>query len=315
MSFTRTFSSLVFASFVCGSLAFAAAPKSSGPNPGFYHFPLGSYDVTTISDGFIRLPATKQLAGLPEKSIGTILKKNFLPDEVETSINTFLVNTGSKLVLIDTGAGKIMGPTGGHLLENLKAAGYQPEQIDAVLITHVHPDHIGGLTVDGKMTFPKATLFVDQKDIDLVTDPQSVQKAPKDLKPFYDYAAANITPYQKAGRLSAFTGGEAIVPGVHSLPTYGHTPGHNGYVIESEGQKLALVGDLLHVGSVQFESPSVGMAFDADKTASGKSRLNTLQEAAKSGEWIGAAHLAFPGVGHVRKEKTGFSFVPANYQH
>jgi glyoxylase-like metal-dependent hydrolase (beta-lactamase superfamily II) len=299
---------------LAGSLALAGAPKSTLANPGYYRFSVGLIQVTTISDGTLQLTPLKQLTGSTEKNIKAHLKSNFLTDVVETSINTYLVNTGEKLVLIDTGAGKMMGPSGGHLLENLSAAGYKPEQIDMIVITHAHPDHIGGLTSEGKISFPNATVFMDKKDVDFFLDPQNLEKAPKEMKPYLEFAVANISPYQKAGKLTAFTQNTEITKGVTSLDSHGHTPGHNSYVVESNGEKLVLIGDLLHVASVQFSEPKVGMVFDADSKLAGKYRGETFKDAAAKATLIGAAHIAFPGVGHVRKEKVGFTFVPTNYQ-
>ena len=139
------------------SAAHAAAPMVKSPAPGFFRIMVGDIEVTPINDGTVDLPVDQLLHQKPELTRAT-LEKNHLKVPLETSDNTYLINTGSKLVLVDTGAGALFGPTVGKFLQNLKAAGYQPEQIDEIYITHLHGDHVGGLVRDGQRTFPNAVV-------------------------------------------------------------------------------------------------------------------------------------------------------------
>lgn len=307
---TVSFASIVFA---FATAAGAAAPAAKAQAPGFYRMALGDFEVTVISDGTADFPMADLLKDMPRKDIDQLLARSFLGNPVETSVNAFLVNTGSKLVLIDTGAGMNFGPTLNRLIPNLKAAGYKPEQVDEIYITHMHGDHVGGLTTDGKMNFPNAIVRADQHDVDFWLSPATLEKAGKDDKGFVEAAQNAFKPYQDAGKLKPFEGDTELVPGVRSHASHGHTPGHTTYIVESKGQRLVLWGDLMHVAAVQFPAPTVTIKFDSDSKAAKAARLKAFAEAAKQKDWIGAAHLPFPGIGHIRAEGRGYAYVPVNY--
>lgn len=290
----------------------ADAPMARTQAPGYYRAMVGDFEVTVLSDGTLQLPATKLLQGDPTR-IGDALRRNFLGEEVETSVNGFLVNTGSKLVLIDTGAGTTSGPGAGALAGNLRAAGYRPEQVDEIYVTHMHGDHVGGLVNAGRRTFPNAILRIDKRDTDFWLSEDVMNRAPADVRDFFKAAMASVNPYRQAGKLKTFDGPTALVPGVRAVSAYGHTPGHTAYVVESKGEQLVLWGDLMHVAAVQFEDPTVTIAFDIDNAAAEKAREAAFADAAKGGYWVGAAHLPFPGIGHLRAGGKGYVFVPANY--
>jgi len=307
---TVSFASIVFA---FATAAGAAAPAAKAQAPGFYRMALGDFEVTVISDGTADFPMADLLKDMPRKDIDQLLARSFLGNPVETSVNAFLVNTGSKLVLIDTGAGMNFGPTLNRLIPNLKAAGYKPEQVDEIYITHMHGDHVGGLTTDGKVNFPNAIVRADQHDVDFWLSPATLEKAGKDEKGFVEAAQKAFKPYQDAGKLKPFEGDTELVPGVRSHASHGHTPGHTTYIVESKGQRLVLWGDLMHVAAVQFPAPTVTIKFDSDSKAAKAARLKAFAEAAKQKDWIGAAHLPFPGIGHIRAEGKGYAYVPVNY--
>ncbi|SFM52210.1 MBL fold metallo-hydrolase [Rugamonas rubra] len=292
--------------------AFAAAPLAKFQAPGFYRVMLGDFEVTALSDGTVELPVNTVLKSSPAK-VDRALAKSFLKSPLETSFNAFLVNTGGKLVLIDTGAAGLFGPTLGKLAANLKAAGYQPEQVDEVYITHLHPDHVGGLAAGDQVAFPNAIVRADQRDADFWLNPAEMDKAPAEVKGFFQGAMKSMAPYVKAGKFQAFSGNTDLVPGVKAYASNGHTPGHTTYVVESRGQKLVLLGDLLHVQAVQFDQPEVAISFDNDSKHAVSERKAAFAAAAKQGYMIGAAHLSFPGLGHVRANGKGYQFVPLNY--
>jgi glyoxylase-like metal-dependent hydrolase (beta-lactamase superfamily II) len=303
--------SLLAFTFALG--AAASAPMAKTSPPGFYRMMLGDFEVTAVSDGTADLPMADLLVGAPRARIDQMLKRSFLGNPVETSINAFLVNTGTKLVLIDTGAGPYFGPTVGKLAASIRAAGYTPEQVDEIYITHMHGDHVGGLATDGKRNFPNATVRADKHDADFWLDPATLEKAPKDSKDFVKAAQASLAPYVQAGKFQPFEGDTELVPGVRAHASHGHTPGHSTYVVESKGKRLVLWGDLMHVAAVQFADPSVVIKFDTDGKAAAVARRKAFAEAAKNGDWVGAAHLPFPGIGHIRAEGKGYVYVPANY--
>ena len=238
---------------------------------------------------------------------------SYLKDPVDASVNAYLINTGSKLVLVDTGAGTLFGPTVGKLLANLRAAGYQPEQVDEVVITHMHGDHVGGLMSGDKLAFPNAVVRADKHDADFWLSKSMMEAAPKEVQEFFQGAMKSLNPYLAAGKLQTFEGDTEVVPGVRAMASHGHTPGHTTYVVESKGQKLVLWGDLMHVAAVQFDEPSVTIQFDIDPKAAAAQRRKAYAEAAKQGYWVGAAHLSFPGLGHLRSEGKRYVWVPANY--
>ncbi len=232
---------------------------------------------------------------------------------LETSVNAYLINTGTRLVLIDTGAAGLFGPTLGKLSAHLKAAGYLPEQVDEVYITHLHPDHVGGLLADGKAAFPNATLRFDQHDADFWLSNDQMAKAPDDAQGFFAGAMSAVKPYQEAGRLKTFSGTTELVPGVRAEPAPGHTPGHTFYVVESRGQKLVIWGDMMHVAAVQFPDPSVVIKFDVDSKAALPQRRKAFADAARQGYYVAIAHVSFPGIGRLRAEGKGYVWVPVNY--
>lgn len=292
--------------------ALAEAPMVKTQAPGFHRVLLGDFEVTAISDGTVKLPVTKLLHGHAHEHAAA-LKKNFLGEEVDTSVNTYLINTGKHLVLVDAGAASLFGPTLGNLAANLKAAGYKPEQVDAVLITHMHPDHVGGLMNGDQRAFPNATVYIDKKDVDFWLSKANMDAAPADSKGFFQGAMASVNPYVAAGKLKAFEGSMDILPGIKAQSAYGHTPGHTVYEVSSQGQKLLLWGDLMHVAAVQFNKPSVTIAFDTDSKAARKQREAAFAEAAKAGYLVGVTHVSFPGLGHLQKNGKGYNWVPLNY--
>ncbi|HEX7865060.1 MAG TPA: MBL fold metallo-hydrolase [Variovorax sp.] len=304
--------SLLMLSF--SSVAQAGAPQVKTQAPGFYRTMLGDFEVTALFDGTIDLEPKKLLTNTTQAQVGKLLDQSFEKDTVPTSVNGYLINTGSKLVLVDTGAGGLFGPTLGNLQANLKAAGYQPEQVDDVLITHMHGDHVGGLVQDGKLVFPNATIHAGQEDADFWLNKVNLEKASAEMKGFFQGAMASLNPYVEAGKFKGMKGGTELAPGIKAVPAHGHTPGHNIYVVESKGQKLVLWGDLMHVAAVQFAQPQITISFDVDSKPAAVERKKAYADAAKGRYLVGSAHLPFPGLGHVRAEGKGYAWVPVDYQ-
>ena len=313
-----TTSARAVAVFAAVAAAFAAAPaQAAAPMakfqaPGFYRTTLGDFEVTVLNDGTLDLPVTKLLKQPPAKT-EQALAKSFQASPLQTSVNGFLINTGSKLVLIDTGAASLFGPTLGQLLGNLKASGYKPEQVDEIYITHMHGDHVGGLAANEQRVFPNAIVRAGKLDADYYLSQANMDKAPAEAKDNFQGPMVSINPYIKAGKFQPIVANSELVPGIKSYATGGHTVGHIIYVVESKGQKLVLLGDLLHVQSVQFDDPGVGIQFDTDSAIATAERKEAFAAAAKGGYLIGSAHLSFPGMGHVRAVGKGYQFVPVSY--
>jgi glyoxylase-like metal-dependent hydrolase (beta-lactamase superfamily II) len=298
---------------VIGSLlpAEAGAPMVKTQAPGYYRVMVGDFEVTALLDGTMMAPIKEFMNDTPAH-VEHALGREFLKDPVELSVNAFLINTGARLVLVDTGDGGGMEGTG-LLQQNLKAAGYEAAQVDEIYITHMHGDHISGLTVKGERAFPNAVVRASRQEADYWLSPEKMAAARDDARESFQHAQEVFAPYVKAGKFSPFDGDVELVPGVRAVATHGHTPGHSCYLIESRGQRMLFVGDLLHVASMQFANPAVTIKFDSDNAAALAQRQRIFREAAANGEWIAAAHLSFPGVGHVRAEGKGYAFVPANY--
>ncbi len=293
--------------------AHAATPMAKTQAPGFYRMMLGDFEVTALSDGSLPLRVDTLLTNTTPAKVKKALDRWYLKEPVDTSVNAYLINTGTKLVLIDAGAGALFGPTLGKLASSLQASGYRPEQVDEIYVTHMHGDHIGGLTAGDKLAFPNAIVRADQHDADYWLSQAKMDAAPADAKDFFKGAMLSINPYAAAGKFKPFDGDTELVPGIKAVAARGHTPGHTVYVVESKGEKLALWGDLMHVAAVQFADPSVTITFDSDSKSAAVQRKRAYADAAKSGYWVAAAHLAFPGIGHVRTEGPGYAWLPANY--
>lgn len=283
--------------------------------PGFYRMALGDFEVTALYDGFIDLDR-KILGGASAEDIQSLLARMFLDGTpgVQTAVNAYLVHTGKNLVLVDTGTAKAFGPALGFIADNIRAAGYNPEQIDTVLLTHLHPDHANGLLrPDGAMLFPNATVHVAKADADFWLSEEVAAKAPAENQPFFAMARAAVAPYAAAGKLKPYQPGDGLVPGVESVAAYGHTPGHSGYLFTSGERSILMWGDVVHSHAVQFARPEVVIEFDADKAQAIATRKKIFADAAAQKLWVAGAHLPFPGIGHVRTEGKGYAWVPVEF--
>ncbi len=297
------------------SLAYAEAPKVQTQVPGYYRIQLGQFEVTALYDGAIELD-TKLLKNTTATDLQRLLSRMFVGNpKMQTAVNAYLINTGSNLVLVDTGAAKLFGPTLGFVLQNMKAAGYEPGQVDTVIITHLHADHMGGLNdAGGQPLFPKAKILVSQADNDFWLSQKVADGAPDAVKPFFKMARDSAAPYLSNGKWTTFTEGSVLVPGIQAVNANGHTPGHTAYAIQSDGQKLLIWGDLVHAHAVQFARPGVSIEFDIDQKQAIATRRSIMKMAAFNKILVAGMHLPFPGIGHVRDEGKGsYSWVPIEF--
>lgn len=303
----------LLAGWAMSGLTLAAAPMAGTPAPGFFRMMLGDFEVTALSDGTESLPVDQLMRHATPEKVNQLLAKSYLASPLETSFNAFLINTGSKLVLIDTGSGTMFGKTLNKLQQNLKASGYQPEQVDEIYLTHMHSDHEGGLSENGVALFPNAVVRANKQESDFWLNPENIAKAGAGQKDDFKNANTALAPYVAASRYKAFVANVELVPGISSQPAPGHTVGHSVYVVQSKGQKLMLVGDLVHFGPVQFEDPAITTAFDSNRQLADQVRASILDDASKAGYLIGAAHLQFPGLGRLRKNGATYQWIPVNY--
>jgi glyoxylase-like metal-dependent hydrolase (beta-lactamase superfamily II) len=294
----------------------AAAPQLRAQAPGWYRIMLGDFEVTALSDGSHTFPVDTVMQGMGPEAIAGALAREELRVPLQGSINAFLVNTGKRLILIDTGAGRLYGPCCGRLLASLRAAGYRPEQVDLVLLTHLHKDHVGGILQDGRPAFPNAVVRAARPDADYWRDPEQQARAPDFLSSFFDSARAALAPYAAAQRFQAFdpASEQELTPGIRARALPGHTPGHTGYLVQSQGKSLLVWGDIVHVAAIQLGHPEVTLKYDSDAADARRARRDLLERAAAGHLLVGAAHIAFPGLGHVRREGGGYAWIPLNYE-
>jgi glyoxylase-like metal-dependent hydrolase (beta-lactamase superfamily II) len=280
---------------------------------GYYRLRVGSVDVTALSDGTLGFEVIEQLTNVKPGEAEKLLDKAYVKSPVDASLNAFLIHLGDRLILVDAGTGELLGPKLFKLPGSLKNAGYSPEQITDILVTHVHPDHTGGLTVGGKKVFPNAIVHMDKRELAYWTDKAAAEKAPEPTKSFFKMVEPTVGPYIASGSVKTFDGETQLFPGLHAIPGYGHTPGQSYYVLESEGQKLIFWGDIIHVPDIQFANPNVTIKFDVDSTAAAARRKKDFADAGKHRTLVAMPHMYFPGVGHVAKDGDHFRWIPLPY--
>jgi glyoxylase-like metal-dependent hydrolase (beta-lactamase superfamily II) len=289
--------------------ALASAPKL-GTQPAYFHrFNLGSAEVTVVSDGPLPLgDPSGTFIGVPKEEVKKMLSDNFLsPDNVVLEQNSPIVNMGDRLVLFDTGMGtsKQFGPTTGRQQKSMAEAGIKPEDIDAVVLSHAHIDHIGGIVdANDKPLFPNAQYYIAQSDFDYWTDEG---KLGSPLKDFVVHARKNLLPVRD--RLVFFKDGQEFLPGVQAMAAPGHTVGHHIFMITSEGKSFAFLGDLTHHQILLLEKPLMEFSYDTDPKQSAQTRLKMLTMLAANKIAVMSYHFPWPGYGHVVKNGDGFRYL------
>ena len=293
----------------------AEAPKVPTQVPGYYRMHLGQFEVTALYDGAIELE-TKLLHNTSEAELQRLLSRMFVASpNMQTAVNAYLINTGSHLVLVDAGAAKLFGPSLGYVVQNMRAAGYEPAQVDTVIITHLHADHMGGLNNGtGQPLFAKARILVSRADSEFWLSQKIADAAPKEMQAFFKMARDVAAPYVASGQWKTFDQGAELVPGIRAVDAHGHTPGHTAYAVESEGKKLLIWGDLVHAHAVQFARPGVSIEFDVDQKQAIATRRAIMKTMAESKSLVAGMHLPFPGIGHVRADGKGvYAWVPVEF--
>lgn len=281
---------------------------------GYYTFKLGTYEITVISDGTVPQDLHVLLKGAPQQAVDGLLNQMHLRNPVEASINVFLIKTGKKLILVDTGAGDFFGKGfGGKFSERLNKLGVKPEDISDILITHIHTDHTGGLVHAGKAVFPNANIYVGKADIDFFLDAKNQNGVNGYDKAYFQQAQTAMQPYVALGHVKPLSGAQKILGDFNAYPTPGHTPGHYYYQLESQGQSITFIGDSVHVEAVQFPHPDITITYDVDQPAAAKQRQAQFEQLAKNNAMIAAPHLPYPGIGYINAQQTGFAFIRAEF--
>ncbi len=291
----------------------AAAQQVTSQGADVYRLRIGAVPVVALSDGSVPQDLHQLLQHTTPAQIDALLRRNFQANPVEASINAYLVQLPGRLVLIDTGSGELFGPgAGGGLIASLKRAGFEPGQITDILITHVHSDHAGGLVKDGRRVFENATIHVEKPDLDFFLDATAPKRTGYDQQ-YFDVAAKTLKPYIDAGRVKPISADGDVVPGISATLHPGHTPGSAFYTLRDGGETLVFVGDIVHSAAAQFPNTAVTIAYDEDAPAAARVRTEAFDTFARDRTLIAVPHMAFPGIGHVRRDTTGFAWVPVNY--
>jgi glyoxylase-like metal-dependent hydrolase (beta-lactamase superfamily II) len=289
------------------SAAQAKAPPLNTAAPAFYRFKLGSIEATIVSDGPLAIgPAARTFRGPTEQELGKMMSDQFLPaDNVVLDQNVLVINTGDKLALFETGMSSVKrNDAMGRLVTSLKQSGIDPADIDAVIPTHAHIDHVGGImAADGSRNFPNAQIHISQADLEYWTDDKrmgtpaegSMLAAKKNLLPNRD-------------RIVFYKDGQEVIPGVQAMHTPGHTVGHTSFVVTSGGQSLFVVGDLMH-HVILVEKPRMEVAFDTDPKQGIETRVKVMDMLARDRMRALVYHMPWPGLGHFAKQGDGFHYV------
>lgn len=286
---------------------------------GYYHHTLDNVQITALLDGTNFMSPTL-FKDIPPNQVNDILKKYHADQAkgIQTSVNAFLVKQGSSLTLVDSGTADCFGAHLGSVLKNLRAAGYQPEQVNTILLTHLHPDHSCGVSKNGLANFPNATIYTSENEADYWLNPQQLKAITQDKKANYSATVAKITsalaPYQKLNQFKTFKLGDKI-NNFEMIQTHGHTPGHFSYKLNTSAGDVVFIGDIVHSHTVQFDRPETAIEYDIDPKTAVQTRLKQFADYAKNGQTIAAPHLPFPGIGHIySKDNVSYQWMPIHFK-
>lgn len=305
--------SAVALSSTAGWAQSVARPVPPRQAPAHYRFMSGGFQITALSDGHIDLTHALFPAATAELARDLARAAFLAPGPLPTSVNAFVVETEGRMILIDAGTGPSRGASVGRLPSEMRAAGINPEGVSAVLLSHLHTDHCGGLlNSGGERVFPNAEVLVAEPELRFWTDTGLPSRAPEAMQAMIRIANAVVQAYR--GQLTPFVAGTMVVPGVRSIPLFGHTPGHTGFVIGTGEASLFIWGDIVHVAAYQFANPDWGLSLDVDQAASAATRVRTFAQVASDRLRVAGMHLPFPGVGHVARDGAAYRYVPRPWQ-
>ena len=297
-----------FALSISNSVFASALPDAQAS----YSMNVGKFKVVALYDGYLPADMVKILEGGDGARISTLLERAGLDKDARMSVNVYLVDTGDQQILIDTGGGELTGSTAGRLQESLKAAGYSADQIDVVLMTHLHADHIGGLLNGQQRAFKNAVVEVNDQELNYWMSDPSVAQGKEDKPEAFSAVKRYLKPYQEAGRVRTFKWGDQLFAGIEAIDLRGHTPGHTGFKVSEGGDQLLFWGDVIHVQPVQFPEPQVTVIYDSTPSQAISTRKAALEDASTAAHpyWVADAHIDFPGIGKVQKKGEDYFWQP-----
>ena len=294
-------------------LALAQAAAPAGQAPGFYRYKVGDMVVTAINDGFARRPLEGFIRNAELPAVQAAMQAAFLPtDALSISFTTLAIQNGAQLTLLDTGNGDSGAPTSGVWMRNFRAAGFTPEQVNRVVFSHFHGDHINGLRLrDGTLTFPNAEIVVPAPEWTFWMDDARMNAAPEAMRGAFQNVRRVFGPI--AANVKRFEPGAEVAPGVTSVGAFGHTPGHCAYMISSGSGKLMFMADLTNHPALFVRNPDWSAIFDMDADVARATRRRMLDMAAAEKTQTHFYHAPFPATGFIAKSGSGFEFVPVQW--
>lgn len=293
-----------------GTAAQAAQPPAAAQAPAFFHYRVGDLQVTAINDGMASRSLDGFVPNAPPGALQQALADAFLPpDRFPISFTTLVVNTGSKLVLIDTGNGDLGAPTTGTWLANFRAAGFEPDRVDTVLFSHFHGDHVNGFrTKDGAARFPRAEIMVPAAEWDYWMSDDKMAGAPAGLQGTFQNVRRVFGPVAKD--VTRYAWDKEVLPGITALDASGHTPGHTAFAIASGNGRLMVLSDTTNNPLIFARNPGWSAVFDQDGPQAVLARRRMLDIAASERMQVAFYHAPFPATGHIAREGNGYAFVP-----
>ncbi len=301
------------AALIDHSPARAAAPAAGKQAPGFYRYKVGDYELTQVFDGSRTFPMPDGFVkNVPKDQALGAAEAAYMPKGMITvPFNPVIINTGSKLVLIDTGYGPGIAPTVGLLPVHMAAAGIDPKAIDVVVLSHLHPDHINGVkTADGAVAFPNAEIMAPAVDWAFWMSDENQSKAQDNPMMKGYFANTRKILSDIAGKVTRYEWGKEVAPGITALDAHGHTPGHSAFVVASGSGRLLVQSDVTNIPELFLRNPDWHVAFDVDPVQAAQTRHKFYDMAAAEKALIAGFHFSFPSLGHVEKDGTGYRLVP-----
>ncbi|MEK9281336.1 MULTISPECIES: MBL fold metallo-hydrolase [unclassified Bradyrhizobium] len=299
------------------TVANGAVPQSGAQAPGFYRYKIGSFECTSINDGARSFPMPdKFVVNVPKEEALAAADAAYMPKGMVTiPFNPQLINTGSKLVLIDSGNGvanfEASKGAVGRTLQNLAAAGVDPKSIDIVLLSHLHPDHTNGIRLaDGSLAFPNAEIMVPAKDWEFWASEENAGKASSDMMKNY-FANVKKTFAGLESKVTKYEWGKEVAPGITSIATPGHTPGHTSFAVASGNAKVLIQSDVTNIPELFLRNPDWHVAFDTDAALAQETRHKFYDMAAAEKATVVGFHFTFPSVGHVEKDGAKYRLIPS----
>lgn len=292
---------------------FAQAAAAAAQAPGFYKYKVGDITVTAINDGFFNRPLEGFIRNAELPAVQSAMSAAFLPtNAVPIPFNTLVVETGGKVVLLDTGNGNVGAPTSGTWMANFRAAGYDPAKVDSVVISHFHGDHINGVRLrDGSAVFPNAEIQVPAPEWAFWMSDERMNAAPEAMRGAFQNVRRVFGPV--ASNVKRFEPGADVAPGVASMAAFGHSPGHTVFVVNSGNAKLTYMADVTNHPALFVRNPDWSAIFDMDADGARATRRRLLDMAASEKSRVHFYHAPFPSNGFISRDGNGFQLVPAQW--